>query len=161
VNHIVFSYSSVITARLPSGVDPIAQLEKGGRTIKDSAKCVLHALKAVRDGEDPTTAIKNFVTQNKAPKDSSNEQEELANRFTKIVITDDDKPTPANSVEEETVDDSALEEIEALKDENRQLREEYEALQEEHKAKVRECHSLSQERVKLGKAIISYNVHTP
>ena len=151
----LFAYSSVVTARLPSGVDPITKLERGGSTAEDSAKCVFHALKAVRDGEDPTTAIKNFVTQNKkSTKDSNKEQEDLAKRLTKIVITDGEKMTPAKSAEEDTAVNSASEEIEALKEENRQLREEFETIQDEHKAKVRECQSLLQERVKMGKQFI-------
>ena len=152
MDNITFVHSSVITARLPSGDDPITKLERGGSTAEDSAKCVFHALKAVRDGEDPTTAIKDFVTQNKKlAKDSDKEQEDLANRLTKIVITDGEKTTPAKSAEEDIAADSASEELEALKEENRQLREDFETIQEEHKAKVRECQSLLQERVKMGK----------
>jgi len=148
----LFTHSSVVTARLPSGVDPITKLERGGSTAEDSAKCVFHALKAVRDGGDPTMAIKDFITQNKiSSKDSDKEQEDLANRLTKIVISDGEKTTPAKSTEDKIATDSASEEIEALKEENRQLREEFETIQEEHKAKVRECQSLLQERVKMGK----------
>jgi len=50
----------VVTARLPSGFDPNAKLERGGSTAEDS---VYHALNAVRDGRKPTMAIKDFVTK--------------------------------------------------------------------------------------------------
>ena len=88
--------SSVVTARLPSGDDPIEKLEKGGNTPEQSAKCVLHALKAVRDGEDPASAIKNFVNHCKTAtenttkdNDTENEIKQFSTNISKIVVSED------------------------------------------------------------------------
>ena len=171
-DHLV---SSVVTAKLPSGDDPIEKLEKGGNTPQESAKCVLHALKAVRDGEDPASAIKKFVNQcnnvtEKASKENDpNEITKLSSNLTKIVISEhnvaanknDTVETPATPMEP-----MGATEIEALKEENEKLKEAleaFEAMKEEHQAKIRECKTLTQERERLSKhynyrIYVNYNV---
>lgn len=149
--------SSVFTARLPSGENPIEKLEKGGNTPKQSAKCVLHALKAVRDGEDPSSAIKNYVDScskvtETSPKDTdANEMTKLSSNLSRIIVSehsdkDDSAVAPDSSFDAERAD-----EMEALREENKTLKEAFEALKMEHQAKTRECISLSHERDRLSK----------
>ena len=163
--HVFVPSSSVVTARLPSGDDPIEKLEKGGNTPQQSAKCVLHALKAVRDGEDPASAIKNFVnhcktTADKPTKevDAEAEIQKLSSDISKIVVSEGAATTPdtpadlARSTEvAKSADLVSVEEFEALKEENEKLKLAFEAMQGEHQAKIRECKSLTQERDRLSK----------
>ena len=150
----------MVTARLPSGDDPIEKLEKGGNTPQQSARCVLHALKAVRNGEDPASAINNFV-KNTASKpatreavDTENKIKQLSGDISKIVVSED-TTVPGKNNAAVTPDDSAdsarVAEIEVLKEENEKLKEAFEMMREQHKAKDRECRMLTQERDRLCK----------
>ena len=143
-------------ARLPSGDDPIEKLEKGGNTPEQSAKCVLHALKAVRDGEDPASAIKNFVNLCKTTttesttkdNDTKNEIKRLSTDIAKITVSEDAVVPDTEVIPDDTV---KQEEIDALKEENEKLREAFEVIKERHQAKVKECNALAQERDRLSK----------
>lgn len=150
----------MVTARLPSGDDPIEKLEKGGNTPQQSARCVLHALKAVRDGEDPASAIKKFVKSStsklvrEAVVDTENEITRLSGDISRIVVSDDvDVPSKNDAAvtPDASMDSARLEEIKALKEENEKLKEAFESIREQHKAKDRECKMLSQERDRLCK----------
>lgn len=154
----VASCSSVVTARLPSGDDPIEKLEKGGNTPQQSARCVLHALKAVRDGEDPASAIKNFVNQCKTTTekttkevDTGNEIKKLSSDMSTIVISEDAVVPDKNDMPDTSIDAARQEEIETLKEENEKLKEAFEAMKEQHQLKIRECKTLIQERDRLSK----------
>ena len=149
----------MVTARLPSGDDPIDKLEKGGSTPQQSARCVLHALKAVRDGEDPASAIRKFVKSSTsrlvrgAVVDTDNEIKRLSGDISKIVVSEDANiPKNDAAVTPDASTDSAMVvEIEALKEENEKLKEAFESMKEQNKVKDRECKMLSQERDRLCK----------
>ena len=149
----------MVTARLPSGDDPIEKLEKGGNTPQQSAKCVLHALKAVRDGKDPASAITDFVNSSSSKPtngaiDTENEINKLSKDISTIVISEE-AAIPSNGDAAATPDTSItpakLAELETLKKQNEVLKEMVETMKEKHQAKVRECKLLTQERDRLSK----------
>lgn len=122
---------------------------------------MLHALKAVRDGEDPASAIKNFVnhcknTTNKGKlankENGTSEIERLSGDISKIVISEvaPNKNDTATTPDAHT-DTAREDEIEALKKANEKLQEDFQAMKEECQAKVRECKKLVQERDVLSK----------
>ena len=150
----------MVTSRLPSGDDPIEKLEKGGNTPQQSARCVLHALKAVRDGEDPASAIKKFVKSSstrlvrEAVVDTENEIKILSGSISKIVVSEDANVPSKNDAAvtpDASNDSERIAEIKALKEENEKLQEAFESMKERHRAKDRECKMLSQERDRLRK----------
>ena len=149
----------MVTARLPSGDDPIEKLEKGGNTPQQSAKCVLHALKAVRDGKDPASAIKDFVNSSSSKPtngavDTENEITRLSRDISTIVVSEE-AATPSDGDTAATPDASItsakLAELETLKEENEKLKEIVEMMKEQNQIKVRECKLLTQERDRLSK----------
>lgn len=122
----------------------------------------MHALKAVREGEDPSSAIKNFVNHCKSVKDMPSKEvpdtESEINKFTadiSRIVVSDDAVVPNEDNAAVTLDTSAdietAAEIESLKQENEKLKEAYERIKEQHQAKVRECKQLTQERERLSK----------